>query len=126
MEITLIRFFYSQPWTEYKRRFWKAALGDDYESPSQCVSANTQATTGNTPAFTQVNSTINATVPGRKLMFDTQAANANLEADANIQKLDDFIKNRENAANIPEQIPDTAPRMHELGKPTEMRLTANN
>lgn len=116
LKMTLIEIPPSQPWTEYKRRFWKNALGDDYESPSQCMSANTQATIANTPAFTQVNSTINATMPGRQLVFDTQAANANLVADANIQKLDDFIKNREKAANIPERIPDTAPRMHELGK----------
>lgn len=49
-------------------------------------------------------------------MYDTSAANADLEADVNIRKLDAFIKNRENAADVPETIPDSAPRMHELGK----------
>lgn len=101
LKMTLIRINSSQQWAEYKRCFWKKRLGDNYESPSP------------------ENSPINTTPE-----FDPEAVNVIPEADANIRKLYEFIKNRKNDVNIPEQIPDTAPRMHELGEPAEMKLMA--
>lgn len=49
-------------------------------------------------------------------MYESPMATADLEADANIRKFDAFIKNRDNAADMPETIPDSAPRMHEMGE----------
>lgn len=94
----------AQPWTEYKRRFWKEALGDGYESPSQCYTQGTQAQ-------------VDATMPSssRQLIYDTSPAQKDLEADINIRKFNEFIKNRDNAADVQEAIPGTAPRIHELG-----------
>lgn len=82
-----------------KRRFWKDALGDEYESPSQCYTANTQK-------FTQINET-GASLAPRTLTFE---GNDESEADRNLKKLDDFIKNRKAEENHPVQnklLPDT-------------------
>lgn len=80
-----------QPWTEYKRRFWKNVLGDQYESPSQCYEASS---TQEIPC-TQLNDSIRPT--GRQLNYEPEGgpnAPDESEADRNIQKLADFIKNR--------------------------------
>lgn len=78
-----------KPWTEYKRRFWKDALGDEYESPSACYNANTQVT--------QVNDTsIASHATGRQLTFESPNE---AEADRNLQKLNEFINNRQTTDN---------------------------
>lgn len=52
-------------------------------------------------------------------------ATVDLEADANIRKLTAFIKNRDNGADEPESIPDSAPRMHETGESTSTLFASN-
>lgn len=83
-------FFSQKPWTEFKRRFWKNALGDEYESPSACYNTNTQD-------VTQVNDTSFAShATGRQLTFEPPNED---EADRNLQKLNEFINNRQTTDN---------------------------
>lgn len=65
-------------------------MGDDYESPSQCYAGNTQDVSA-------INDSIRPTTSGRKLNYDEPEANT--EVDRNIQKLKDFIKNRNPGEN---------------------------
>lgn len=96
-----ISFF--QPWSDIKRNFWKSALGDDYESPSQCYAAIMQKN------VTNANDSIVSRPSGRQLNFESQAET---EADANIQMLADFINKGKqvNTETVPyADLPNTAP-----------------
>lgn len=107
--------FFEQPWTEYKRRFWKNALGDEYESPSQSY---------NTTIYTQASDATQAPEPStsRKLTFDNSAAET--DADKNIQKLADLIKNRGKESPIAAAVPvvPVAKQMTETGENQFERL----
>lgn len=79
-------------------------MGDDYESPSQCYAGNTQDVSA-------INDSIRPTTSGRQLNYDLEPE-ANTEVDRNIQKLQDFIKNRnpdENDYASNEPLPHTEP-----------------
>lgn len=85
-------------------------LGDDYESPSQCYAGNTQDVSA-------INDSIRPS--GRQLNYEEPETNT--EVDRNIQKLQDFIKNRnptENDYASNEPLPHTEPP--ESGKSTGM------
>lgn len=87
-----------QPWSEFKRKFWKEALGDQYESPSQCYTANTQA--------------LQTTCMDTSTVADTPAR-ADPEHDTNMQKLTALInrKNLMDDLNVveTEPIPESMP-----------------
>lgn len=91
----LICIYLFQPWTEYKRKFWRNALGDLYESPSQCYTTNTQALQ---TSYTEAG-------PSQPIR-DT-------EDDSNIQRLAEFISRRNiiNDLNIvdTEPVPESVP-----------------
>lgn len=95
-----------QPWTEYKRKFWKNALGDRYESPSQCYNENTQFFKFCDPKM-------------QKRSLDQSIAE-DFEVDENIKKLSDFIKNRPAPSHDDDEqmniLPETAPTMTDMGK----------
>lgn len=79
-------------------------MGDDYESPSQCYAGNTQDVSA-------INDSIRPTTSGRQLNYDEEPE-VNTEVDRNIQKLQDFIKNRnpdENDYASNEPLPHTEP-----------------
>lgn len=61
---------------------------------------------------------MNSTAVGseRHPTYDTSVATADLEADANIRKLNAFIKNRDNGPDLSDSIPDSAPQMQEMGE----------
>lgn len=89
-----------QPWTEYKRRFWKNALGDQYESPGQ--SQRTQA----------LQMTNHQETPPTQPTVSDQAGKESLK------KLNDFIRRRNimTAFEEPEPIPESLPFSAEMGK----------
>lgn len=92
-----------QPWSEVKRNMWKSALGDEYESPSQCYAANMQQN------VTIANDSIATRPSGRHLNFDTPAES---EADDNVRMLADFINKGKqgNSETVPYvDLPNTAP-----------------
>lgn len=77
-------------------------MGEDYESPSQCYAGNTQD-------VSQINESIRLVSHGRKLNYE---ASDDTEADRNIKKLADFIKNRNQEEIAYEQnlaLPNTIP-----------------
>lgn len=94
-------FFTFQPWTVYKRRFWKSALGDQYESPSQCYTVNTQ----------KLQTTITDAVE--------EPAVTDLTEDKNLKPLTDFIKKRNILKDLSvdeDPVPDSIPYSAEMGK----------
>lgn len=94
---------FSQPWSEVKRSLWKAALGDEYESPSQYYSVNMQ------PTVSHINDTVAPRPTGRALTYEQPGET---EADKNIQALADFIKQGKKGNNEPAHyadLPNTAP-----------------
>lgn len=96
-----------QPWSEIKRNLWKEALGDEYESPSQCYNANMQNETAHTSET--VVATRSTAHTGRQLHFDSPAET---EADQNIKMLADFINKGKRNSNDHAQyvdLPNTAP-----------------
>lgn len=82
---------------------WKEALGDEYESPSQCYTANMQPHTNESVA------TRSTAISGRQLQFDSPAES---DAEENIQMLADFInrgKQDNNDHAHYADLPNTAP-----------------
>ncbi|XP_055297166.1 DNA topoisomerase 2-binding protein 1-A [Sitodiplosis mosellana] len=73
------------PWSEVKRSLWKEALGDEYESPSQCYNSNIQ------PDVSHVNDSVVSRPTGRVLNYDQPGTSGETEADEHIQALADFI-----------------------------------
>lgn len=60
----------------------------------------------------------------RQLTYDVTKADH--EADVNIRKLDAFIQNRNNVVEVQEIIPDSAPRVHDLGESNVERIRAEH
>lgn len=90
--------------SEARRNFWKSALGDEYESPSQCYTTNVQKNVA-----PSANDSIASRPSGKHLNFESQAET---EADDNIRMLADFIKqgkqgNSETVSYV--DLPNTAP-----------------
>lgn len=101
--------FLLQPWSEIKRNLWKEALGDEYESPSQCYNVNMQQAGPAPVSVPNLNDSIAPRASGRQLHYDSPEEP---EADENIQMLADLIKkNKENNTEHVQyvELPNTAP-----------------
>lgn len=99
--------FSKKPWSEVKRSLWKEALGDEYESPSQCYNSNMQQD------VSHVNDSVVSRPTGRVLSYDQPNTSGDTEVDANIKALADFI-NKGKEGNDRQQhhyidLPNTAP-----------------
>lgn len=107
-KIDCIKWFslkFMQPWTEHRRKFWRQALGDRYESPSQCYNENTQFV-----KFCDENL--------QKHLADESFTEA-LEDDEHIKKLNYLINNRPTDSDENDEkmnmLPETAPTMSDIG-----------
>lgn len=98
--------------SELTRRMWKEALGDEYESPSQCYNSNMEHD------VSKVNETVTSRHTGRVLHFEEPGALEDTEADKHIQALTDLISKGKQDNDRQQQqyadVPNTAP--HESGK----------
>lgn len=97
--------------SELTRRMWKEALGDEYESPSQCYNSNMERD------VSHVNESVVARHTGRVLTFEEPGTSGDTEADKHIQALADLIsKGKQDNDRQQHQyadVPNTAP--HESG-----------
>lgn len=103
-------FTFKQPWTEYKRRFWQNALGDEYESPTQCF---------NTTISTQVTDT-QAPDPSTSRRLNFENLTTETDADKKIQELADLIKNRGKEVHITDAAAEAAPRAKRMTETGEI------
>lgn len=97
--------------SELTRRMWKEALGDEYESPSQCYNSNIEQDASH------VNDSVVSRQTGRVLNFEEPATSEDTEADKHIQALADLISKGKQDNDRQQQqyadVPNTAP--HESG-----------